>query len=439
MYLILFLFSLILLGGCTSKEKAGSTEVEANEGEDQQTEENKQSEDNEEPVTLTIALPFGEDIFQDRYGVIQEKLPDLNLEMVYFDGTSEGLEELFASKTVPDIFNTGNVALLQEYDAILPMDELIEKHGFDTSVIDPSIVTFLRSFNDEQSMIGISDGASRYGLYYNKEIFDLFGVAYPDPDKPMTWDEVIELSRQLTGERNGTDYIGLEFNGNDFEPPLFQLAVNYTDPRTGEVQIADKPELLSFFNLVQDYYNIPGVEYNDTCFFCEKRAAMTVGWHGLFLWGWDDDVSNVENMDIAPLPVWPDLPNTAPKLQGWPIMISSYSEHPDEAFQVLMEYVSEENQLNMAKTVSAGPTTVYPKVLENFAADHEFYDGKNVPALFALDPALGEERRSAKWDAYVDIDKAIEELATTDIDVPTLLRKLEEESTTKIQNAKDQE
>lgn len=36
-------------------------------------------------------------------------------------------------------------------------------------------------------------------LYYNKDLFDKFGVSYPKDG--MTWDEVLELNRQL--DKNG--------------------------------------------------------------------------------------------------------------------------------------------------------------------------------------------------------------------------------------------
>lgn len=162
---------------------------------------------------------------------------------------------------------------------------------------------------------------------------------------------------------------------------------------------------------------------------------MSVSWHGMFLWGWDEPGES-DHMDIAPLPVWPELPETAPYLSSYPIVISSLSDHPDEAFEVLMGYVSEENQLEMSRKVSAGPTTLYPSVQKEFAAEKETYDGKNVEALFKLKPAIGEQRQSAKWDGYVDIGKALNKIATTDIDVPTLLRELKEETNISIENAK---
>lgn len=425
-FLILFT-SLFIVTGC-SKETGKS--AEQTEGTD---------ENDEEEVTITIAHPFGESIFEDRYGSIKDLPSNIKLDWVQWDESREGLEKLFAKGIKPDIFNSGNVELLKEYDAIIPIDELIEKHDFDTSIIEPSLVEFLKSFDDDRKMIGVPDGGSYYALYFNKEIFDMFGVPYPDLDKPMTWSETLDLARQLTAERNGTEYVGLEFHNNDMSAPINQFGVNMTDPETGEVLVTEKPEIRQYFEMIREYNDIPGIDSEkiaESCVFCEKRAAMSIAWHGLYLGGWGDDPSTAENMDISPLPVWPELPNTGPYMSSYPIMVSKLSEHKDEAFQVLMGYMSEQNQLAMSKTVSAGPTTLYPSVQEEFAADNEFYDGKNVSAIFALDPAIGEQRQSAKWDGYVDIGGALNKIATTEIDVPTLLREMEEEAEISIKEAK---
>lgn len=457
---IVFLAVLFVLGACQSDDNNSVSGNDGNSGEQNNDGNNGGNGDEgnenggevdeyvseftaDNPVTITIAHPFGEDIFEDRYGIVQEQLDHINLEMVYFDGTADGLEELFAGDIVPDIFNTGSVDMLREYDAIIPMDELAAKHNFDTDIIQPSLVAFLESFDDDQRIIGIPDGASYFALYYNKEVFDMFGEDYPNPNEPMTWDEVLNLARDMTAERNNVRYIGLEFHGNDMTAPINQFAINLTDPDTGDVLVREREEVTRYLDLIDEYYSIPGMsdeEVVNSCLFCEGQAAMSVGWHGIFLWGeLGTEAEEVEKFDIAPVPVWSDMPNVGPYLASWPIMVSSYSEHPDEAFQVLMAYLSEENQLRMAETVSAGPTTLYPTVLENLGAAHHLYEGKNLPAITQLEPAVGEQRQSARWDVYVDLNSAITQLRETGDDVPTVLRKLEEESAAKIAEAKARE
>ena len=441
--LSLILLTIFIISGCTNESSATQDANNATNNQSNNDDTNNGVNDQDKAsVTIQIAHPFGDDIFEERYASLPG-LPDhVELESIDWDETKEGLEELFANGIKPDIFNSGSVELLQEYDAITPVDELMDKHDFDVSTIQPSLVAYLESFDKDNKIIGVPDGASYYALYFNKEVFDLFGVDYPDLNESMTWDDTLNLAHQLTGELNGTDYIGLEFHNVDYTAPFNQFGLNLTDPETGDVLITEQPEVQSYFELMQSFFDIPGIDYDalaeNECKFCQNEAAMSIGWHGMFTWGWDEP-SELDMVDIAPLPVWSEYPDNGPYLLSYPIMISSYSEHQDEAFQILAQYVSEENQKKMAETVSAGPTTTYPDVLESFAAKHPFYEGKNIPAIFALEPAIGEQRQSKKWDGYVDIYGSLEELATTNIDVPTLLRELKEKAEGEIKDKQAQD
>lgn len=152
-------------------------------------------------------------------------------------------------------------------------------------------------------------------------------------------------------------------------------------------------------------------------------------------WG---DMEFQKDMDMLPTPAWTDDPNTGPYLGSSPMVITNYSEHIDEAFQVLKEYVSPENQLAMVQNGSSASVLKDPDILEQFAIDNEHYDNKNRAAWFIGDPALYEETQS-RWDFQVDINGALKKLAETNIDVNTLMRELEEESNAKIIDAMSQE
>ena len=52
---------------------------------------------------------------------------------------------------------------------------------------------------------GLPYRSTLYSLYYNKDLFDKKGIAYPTK---ITWDEYLELARQLTYEEDGTQYWG---------------------------------------------------------------------------------------------------------------------------------------------------------------------------------------------------------------------------------------
>lgn len=47
-----------------------------------------------------------------------------------------------------------------------------------------------------------------YAFFYNKDVFDKLGVAYPKDS--MTWDDVIELARKTTRNQDGVQYRGVD-------------------------------------------------------------------------------------------------------------------------------------------------------------------------------------------------------------------------------------
>ena len=52
-------------------------------------------------------------------------------------------------------------------------------------------------------------------LYYNKDMFDAAGVAYPDPKTPYTWDEFVETAKLLTLDGNGNNAASPDFDPNN--------------------------------------------------------------------------------------------------------------------------------------------------------------------------------------------------------------------------------
>lgn len=391
----------------------------------------------QEPVEIIVAHPWDENVFKQRYSFIDERLPNVTMSFVNFDGTSPGLQEHFAAGVYPDIIVTGLYGTYYDLDLIYPIEDLVKKHNFDLSYIAPSLISDIRSRDPEGRLIAFPDGTAYGALYYNKEVFDLFGVPYPDPNVAMTWEEVVDLARQLTGERNGKTYLGLEVTTQ----PLSEIAQNLTDPETGDVLLDDLPEFTKYFELMKQLYSIPGMkqamfneEGNFNFQFTQGLSAMTLSINNFLGWDWGEFNAIKENIDLAPMPVWKDHPGVVPPLLSTPQVISSYSKHPDEAFEVLREYVSRENQIRVARSMASAPVTTDPEVLKQFGADIPEYAGKNVQAYFVGKPAEFDGRKSM-WDDYVDMGEALRRFAQSDMDVPRFLREFSEEAQARVADA----
>src|SRR5699024_2849011 len=428
--LVLFLLLIIIfLGACSSgssdgeKEKGGETN---NETANEKNEIEIKAFSNEEE-TIKVATVWRTDYVEVLIGdYVTHKLPHLTIEDVDWDGTTVDLEELYAEDTVPDVFltSTGQEPL-EELDSVYGLDEMIESYDVDLTHIQDIALETIRSRDKERRLVGIPQETSDIGLYYNKEIFDVFGESYPNPDESMTWGEIMKLSGKLSGERNETNYCGLDME--DLESaPLRQLSLNKTDPETGEVLIQSEPQFSDYVKLMDEFYNLPNNDAED-CDFLGKTTAMKIGWQGVFVW---DEPENMEEIDVVPLPIWENSPGIGPMSDGHPWAINKHSEHKEAALQFILEGVSEEYQTILSRSGTPVPSTA-TRPNEEYGLDNPNMENKNVSAFFANDPAPPPEQISV-WDKYVEFD--FEELEESS-DVIEFLRKTEEESDIRIQEA----
>lgn len=374
---------------------------------------------------------MGEDAFNKRFQPIEEMLGNVEIEYVPSNGSLQGFEEMFAAGIKPDIIIDQNVFALQDLDIIFPMDELLEKEGIDLSDFDPALLDSIRAYDKQGGLVGLPDGTSNVGLYINQEVFDLFGIEYPSRDVPLTWQEVINLARKMTAKRNEVQYIGLA----GLSPyALSQFAPAATDPDTGEILINQNEAYKRYFDLMAEFYNIPGVLEEESLYnaFVEKRAAMMVITNTWFLVDLQES-GDPGPIDLVPFPVWPDMPTTGPLGDTTPMMITNYSENKELAAEVLKAYFSPEIILDQVRMGATVPPLIDKMYQEEYAKDLEVYQDKNLDAYYVLERATPKGRIS-RWDQLIDFG-SVEAAIKEGKDVITALRELEEESVAKINDA----
>jgi multiple sugar transport system substrate-binding protein len=76
---------------------------------------------------------------------------------------------------------------------LLPLDELVARDGLD---VDDYYPVGLQAYRYHGALYGLPVKGSTITCFYNKDLFDQYGVAYPSED--WTWDELLEKSKQLT-------------------------------------------------------------------------------------------------------------------------------------------------------------------------------------------------------------------------------------------------
>src|SRR5699024_8042011 len=91
-------------------------------------------------------------------------------------------------------------------DLEYPMNELMEKHGIDPEAFESPYLDSA-TMDGQIYMLPISN--SGFVMYYNKELFDRFGLGHPWDG--MTWDETIALANEFT-RNDGEQYVGLWYS-----------------------------------------------------------------------------------------------------------------------------------------------------------------------------------------------------------------------------------
>ncbi|MCR2804685.1 ABC transporter substrate-binding protein [Paenibacillus soyae] len=392
--------------------------------------------DQPEPLTLTFFVN-GINLSDTEFRLMVEeptkkKFPHITLErIVPPDGT--GLPELIVAGQVPDIIyaSVNTYYVLEDLDILYPLDELIDKYDFDVSRIKPHILKSITDFSDSgDSLHALPFNDNDTILYYNKDIFDKFGVPYP-PDEQMTWDEALELGRQLTRNDNGTQYIGLEVASG---PSHLQssLALGTLDPETGEA-IVNTPEWARVLEFQKKVFEVPGTVqgdtylYNKDSFIKDRVLAMRPSYIANMVGTLEElrQAGDPINWDIAPVPNFPDALGISKEVNIHSLYISAQSKHKDEAFQVLANILSDEVQTILSRNGRL-PSIANEEIEKQFGADVPDLQGKKIENVFK---ARGVQLHSPhEYEPQVAkyVTEAYKSLALDGVDVNTALRSLEE-------------
>lgn len=146
---------------------------------------------NQEPTLRAIADAF------------QEENPNIKveIELTPYKDYFTALETAATGGTAPDVFwmNAPHVTeyarggMLTELSDFISGSELVAKEDFPESLINLYTV--------DDGWYGMPKGFDTVAVWYNKEIFDNAGVAYPTDD--WTWDDFVETAKQLTDTESG--------------------------------------------------------------------------------------------------------------------------------------------------------------------------------------------------------------------------------------------
>jgi multiple sugar transport system substrate-binding protein len=390
-----------------------------------------------EPVTLIFKSQFDDDMekFNQRYGdKIRAKFPNVTVNFIPRQKDGD-IVDLIASGTYPDIMY-GNTSEIDQFlvntGLAYDLSDLIKQGNYDVSRFEPALIDNLKNISAPGKLYGLPmPWAGAQVMYYNKALFDKFGVSYPKDG--LTWDDTYDLTRKMTRVDGDQVYRGF----SSFISALLrdnQLSVPYLDPHADKM--ADTDQWKRIIDNLARFYGIPNnnrdtktrsqtIEYTA---FDKGNVAMQVNQFNKF-----PNFPTELNWDMASIPIFKDGPKAGSQAGSNYWFITSTNKHKEISFELIKYLLSDELQLDAAKKDATIPSLKSDKVdFKVIGQEVPVLKGKHVQAVYYYAPAKALPRRDANLvgaDPNV-LKKTMEDefnrVVIDKVDVNTVLREAQE-------------
>jgi multiple sugar transport system substrate-binding protein len=393
------------------------------------------------PVSLSIyqAAAFTEDEFQKYIAEpIKKKYPNITITMIYKDKQlkhEDMLNQLITANNVPDLLyiDAGALALSEKLGLAYDLTAFAKSQQFDWNRFDAGALEAIKQEGPHGEMYSVPFSLNIFGLFYNKDIFDKFGVPYPKDGQ--TWNDLVEIGKKLERTEGGVKYRG--FAPGSFSVLSSPLSLAYVDPKTNLAKLQTD----GWKKAVETYKMIEDISEDKSGgvlpFFQNRNIAMLPNSVNLInnIQG-AIDKGGVLNWDLAQFPSYPNLSNVGPQTVVPSVAITATSRHKDAAFQIIDYLTSREVQQLLSRNARVSALKD-PELKTMFGADFPGLKGKHVQSVFKSVPA-----KPAPQSDYDDIvsnefNKVVLDFAKGKVaDVNTTLRTAEEAANKAIQAAK---
>ncbi|CAG7637229.1 ABC transporter substrate-binding protein [Paenibacillus allorhizosphaerae] len=329
------------------------------------------------------------------------------------------LEDFLSSGEVPDLITDWNGAVPNyvNFDLVEDMAPLLKRHNFDLGRFHSVYLDAIRVNADKGELYAIPYYAQLNALFYNKDLFDKFGVAYPRDG--MTWEETIELGKRMTRLDNGTQIQGLNYE--NLTRISFPWSPDIVDKKKERANVNNEM-WKKIIDLAKTIDSIPGNSPNRT--FAKGEVAMfaTVG----------DQLASIKkaveeqlfSVGVAQYPSYKELPNKYGMADAHYIFVTKGSKNKDAAMKVIETLTSDEVQLMASKLLAKQSPLKNPDIQKAYAS--EFLKGVDMQSIFKSQPSPGTAFSRYYLDARSLLDKQYTLVRDSGKDSNSALRDAEE-------------
>jgi multiple sugar transport system substrate-binding protein len=295
---------------------------------------------------------------QEMLAKFHDEHPDIN---VYYVPDPVDVEESLLvdlqNGTGPDVFAAccSFFPILAQEQQTLDLRPYVEKYLQQTLIEDWDPAQYNSLFASDGRQYGLPKYHGALALYYNKDLFDQYGVDYPDDS--WNQDDYLEAMKRLTHDRDGDGKIDLWGSMIDVSWDRIQVHVNawggnFVDPNDPHISRLGETEALAAMewlrarmwddNVMATFLDVQNMGTRQA--FVAKKVAMTEDGS----WALKDILASADfRIGVAPMPAGPARRVTLTTTDGFGIYANT--RYPQQAWELLQFLIGEEYGLAMAR------------------------------------------------------------------------------------------
>lgn len=393
-----------------------------------------------ELVLYSTAATSEEEVKQKLSDPIEKQFPHIKIKYIRKAAGTNINELIAAGQTIDLYFESVNFFnTVTTYQLGYDMSDLIKTHGIDLNAFEGTMIDYARAMS-AKGIYGLPVWTENVILFYNKDLFDQFGVGYPK--NGMTWEELAELAKKMTRSDGGRQYMGFAASTSHILRAN-QFALTFLDPKTDKATINAEPRWRQLFDA---YFIQPSndagfkhymtaslkskLPYKDP-FLKDQNLAMLAYLSQL---DWAASGPAGMNWDIAALPAFKSLPNVGSSAYPFYWGVTAQSKHKSEGAEVIKFLTSKAYQTAQAR--GGTMTTLKDESIKKQLAQDSKHKDKNISAIFYNQYAPIPAKSAFEGDAEKSYADAVHEAALGNTDINTLFRQIEEGANKAVEEAK---
>lgn len=301
----------------------------------------------------------------------------VSVEVSDWDSYWTKLKTLLAANTPPDVFAM-DAPLYLDYQSrgqLLNLQPYIDKNS---GMLDGFYPVTLQAYKLSDGYYGMPRDFQTIVLFYNKDMFDKAGMAYPTDS--WTYDDLRTAAKNLTIDSNGDGTVeqwGMATDLWDMELTWSEaiwswggevISTDYTKTMLGEPVAREAWQF--FYDMMWTDHSIPDPntsgQYGSDLFQAGIAAMTSIG-H----WAVPGYATVEFKWDVAPLPTSP-TGGRVTSVNSAGFVAAKASQHPEEAWEFIKYCLSEDGQTRLTELGLAIP------VLKSVAESPVFLNQKMV-------------------------------------------------------------